>query len=139
MPFDETKIKRYFNMMLKIAIVVTLIWGFFSLATFITTTGSYNVLQSSDFVMFIALIILEWIGWMLLSGKFKPQPLPPNRRQQRVPYSIQQPQRPPQNYPRPIQIKVETCIVCNKEKQLHSLREFKDCYGNSIFVCEEHI
>jgi len=143
MPFNIPKLKKFYKLLLKIAIIVTIVWAIVSFATFIITTGNVNIMTSPDFMTFIVVIVLEFIGHLILTGKFQPptdmQRNPQQRRpQQRAPQRQPQPLQPPVQQ-RPVEIKFDVCAFCDKEVPTNKLRPFSDKYGNIILVCEDCI
>jgi len=132
MPFDIPKLKKFYKMLLKIAIVVTVVWAVVSFATFIMMTGNMNIMASPDFMTFIVIIVLEFIGHLILTGKFQPPTDMQKRPQQRRPM-----QRQPPMEPRPVEIKIDECAFCGREVPASRLRPFSDKYGNIILVCED--
>jgi len=133
MPFDMTKLKGFYGMLLKIAMIITVVWGLLSFVAYAGGGGNViTYLGKSEFIMFITFLILEWTGFLILKGKFHP------------PTDVRPKQRPPTRAPVqqvptqvPYQIEVDVCSICGKERPLSVLREFHDDYGYSIVVCEK--
>jgi len=160
MPFNIDKLKGFYMIALKIGIVITLVWGILSLLNAMLSTGNWNPFVWSDFTMFIALIILEWFGWLMLNGKFQP-PTDMQQRQRRPPTFGQPPRRPPQRqqqYPprppqqplpiqppqrqrprAPIQLSMGVCSFCGNENHIEQMRRFRDDSGNVIYICGDCI
>jgi len=137
MPFDMGKLKKFYGIALKIAIIVTLVWGILGLVGYMTTTGKWNPFGWSGFIMFIMFIILEYVGYLMLTGKFQP----PQEMQQGQPIFKQQPQRHQRPIqPRrqqPIEINYDVCAFCGEEKPVHELTPFRSPRGDTILVCED--
>ncbi len=129
--------KKFFGTGLKVAIIVTAVWGILSFLIHYNNTQSWNPLNWPDLIYLITFLILEWIGYLLLHGRINPnafnQQYPNTQRQpqQHQPQPIRSPQRQV-----PIRITLETCSFCGKETPLNSLRVFQDEQGYTIYLCE---
>jgi len=132
MPFDMEKLKVFYAKLLKIALMLTLVIGILLFVANMAGGGNpISYLGKQEFIMFIVFLILEWTGLLILTGRFQPPQMDgqPQRYQQPIPVG-----QPMQQVP--AQIEVDDCIFCGEEKPIHQLREFRDDYGNAIFICE---
>jgi len=128
MPFDMVRLKKFYGMMLKIAILLTVVIGLLLFIAYMVNGGSpLNYVGRQEFIMMIVFLILEYVGYQIIHGKFRmPEEAQIRPRQQPIPVK----------QPIPAQIELDYCSFCSKEKPIHSLREFRDDYGNAILICE---
>jgi len=134
MPFDFGRMKKYFSTLLMVGILITVVWGIINFALFVIDGGNpIGFLGNPSFMTMIILLILEWVGYLMLHGKFQ---VPDDQRMK-----MQQQPKQQQKYQQPttqIPVKIETdfCSYCEKEKPITEFREFKDSEGNVILVCK---
>ena len=133
--YRQPKIRRLLSQLVMLAICITILYSFAELV-FVYNFAFMTWMGSPSFTTLLVVVILGWLGYLIINGKFQPQ----------VDYQGQgQPQRQPQRQPqpikpkvvRPIQIEIEECAFCGKEHPVHDLTEFKDNKGNIIYVCEK--
>ena len=137
MPFDMNRMKKFFGTMLTLALVLTLVITMLLFVVHVAGGGDpIGYLGNQNFIMGITFLILEWVGYLMLKGKFHPPDDMGRRPQQRAP-----PQRQPQMQQIlvPAKIEIEVCPFCSKEKPITEMRPFYDGYGNEILVCEDCI
>jgi hypothetical protein len=133
-PFEINRMKKFFGTMLRLAIILTLVITILLFISHIASGGSpVAYLGSPNFIMGITFLILEYVGHMMLHGKFQP----PTNIQQKRP-------QPPQKVPMkqitvPLKIETDNCCFCGKEKLITEMRPFYDGFGNEILVCEDCI
>ena len=134
MPFDMSRMRKFFGTMLTLALVLTLVIVMLLFVAYVAGGGNpVSYLGNQGFIMGITFLILEWVGLLMLKGKFHP----PTDMQQRRPQRPQKPQMQPIYVPK--KVETDICVFCNKEKSLTEMRPFYDGYGNEILVCEECI
>jgi len=132
--YRQPKVKRLLNQILMVVVVVIILYSISELML------NYNFdviswLGSPSGVTMLVTVILGWVGYLMLNGKFVPPvdyqgKRPPQRKPQG------QYQRPPQQY-RPSEIQVDTCSFCGKQYPVKSMREFTDKAGYRLLVCNE--
>ena len=131
MPFDMGRMKKFFGTMLMLALILTLAIIMLSFVAYVVGGGSpMGFIGTQTFIMGITFLILEWVGIMMIKGKFHP----PTDMKTRQPQ-----QTPMRQFQVPAKIPTDNCSFCRIEKPVTELRPFYDGYGNEILICEECI
>ena len=126
--YRQPKMKRLLNQLLMLAITISILYTVAELAL-IFNFDIMSWIGSPSFVTMLIVVILGWVGYLMLNGKFQ------------APVEYQEKKRPQQKRQqpqyRPSEIQVDTCSFCSKEYPLKALREFKDKDGYRILLCNE--
>jgi len=135
MPFDMNRLRTFFGSMLRLGIIVTILYGLIGFIWHMQETGdAMGFLGTQTLQMFIVFIILEYVGYLMITGKFHP-PTTVQGKPTRRPPPRQQQQQPIQR--RPSEIQIDTCSFCGKEHPIQSMREFTDKNGYRLLICSD--
>jgi len=144
--YRQPKVKMILNKLIILAVVITILYCVASLFLNHGVTNIWSFLNSGDFYTLIIVVVLGWVGYSLLNGKFNPpeemqQAVAQRKRQKAIQRGQYQPQQSvmyqePLKRRTPIKIQTGTCAFCGKEISEADLREFEDYEGNIIYVCD---
>ena len=134
MPFDTGKLKKFFGTMLMVAVVITAIYGAISFVLYVLETQNpINFLSSPSFVTVLIGLILEYVGYLMLNGKFQ---VSAEVQQMTGRYQqTRQSQQPQQQQQIPTQLQFEKCSFCGRDVPAFEIKKIKTPDGTIYNVC----